>query len=160
MNIFDVGPKLYKCYTNVLCLLGRAGWRLAQRRRCVNATTQACQLLTEPLEHTVYHKYTYTPTSQCLPPADVTSEGNKDCLNTGWQTIGKSTILITAGWNLLHAGRYKIHLVGQPALPVLWGTLIRGLCHRLPLLLIKWNLLWAATCLEMPLFLYRKGGCS
>ena len=47
-NAGDVGPTLYKCYT----------WRLAQRRRCVNATTQACQLLTEPLEHTAYHKYT------------------------------------------------------------------------------------------------------
>ena len=23
-NVFDVGPTLYKCYTNVLCLLGRA----------------------------------------------------------------------------------------------------------------------------------------
>ena len=22
-NVFDVGPTLYKCYTNVLCLLGR-----------------------------------------------------------------------------------------------------------------------------------------
>ena len=22
-NVFDVGPALYKCYTNVLCLLGR-----------------------------------------------------------------------------------------------------------------------------------------
>ena len=24
-NVFEVGPTLYKCYTNVLCLLGRLG---------------------------------------------------------------------------------------------------------------------------------------
>ena len=24
-NVEDVGPTLYKCYTNVLCLLGRTG---------------------------------------------------------------------------------------------------------------------------------------
>ena len=23
LNVFDVGPTLYKCYTNVLCLLGK-----------------------------------------------------------------------------------------------------------------------------------------
>ena len=23
-NVFDVGPTLYKCYTNILCLLGNA----------------------------------------------------------------------------------------------------------------------------------------
>ena len=30
---------------------------------------------------------------------------------------------MTAGWHLLHADRYKIYLVGQPALPALLGTL-------------------------------------
>ena len=30
-NVFDIGPKLYKCYTNVLCLLGRC--RSASQRR-------------------------------------------------------------------------------------------------------------------------------
>ena len=25
-NVFDAGPTLYKCYTNVLCLLGMAKW--------------------------------------------------------------------------------------------------------------------------------------
>ena len=25
-NVFDVGPTLYKCYTNVLCLLGSEDW--------------------------------------------------------------------------------------------------------------------------------------
>ena len=27
-NVFDVGPTLYKCYTNVLCLLG-GSWPLS-----------------------------------------------------------------------------------------------------------------------------------
>ena len=29
-NVFDVGPTLYKCYTNVLCLLGRGVIQMMQ----------------------------------------------------------------------------------------------------------------------------------
>ena len=44
--------------------------------------------------------------------------------DTGNQNIGESTKWITAGCDLLHAGRHKIHPVGMPAFPALWGTLI------------------------------------
>ena len=43
--------------------------------------------------------------------------------DTGDQNIGKSISWITAGCDLLHAGRHKIHPVGMPAFPALWGTL-------------------------------------
>ena len=29
LNVFDAGPTLYKCYTNVLCLLGIYDWRFS-----------------------------------------------------------------------------------------------------------------------------------
>ena len=44
--------------------------------------------------------------------------------DTGDQNIGLSTSWITAGCDLLHAGRHKIYPVGLPAFPALWGTLI------------------------------------
>ena len=42
-NVFDVGPTLYKCYANVLCLLGYVGptsSTLAQH--CTNAIQMFC----------------------------------------------------------------------------------------------------------------------
>ena len=30
-NVFDGGPTLYKCYTNVLCLLTKAAFNLGDR---------------------------------------------------------------------------------------------------------------------------------
>ena len=42
-NVFDVGPALYKCYTNVLCLLGSphtSGWWLNYRTFCTRDVIQ------------------------------------------------------------------------------------------------------------------------
>ena len=50
--------------------------------------------------------------------------------DTGDQNIGLSTRWITAGCDLLHAGRHEIHPVGMPAFPSLWGTLhVRYMHH-------------------------------
>ena len=45
-NVFDVGPTLYKCYTNVLCLLG---WRWARAPASVSSALQNQKALTAHL---------------------------------------------------------------------------------------------------------------
>ena len=57
----------------------------------------------------------------------------------GWALTAKTTQGDRLFWQIyhlddsrmtpLHAGRYKIHLVRQPSLPVLWGTLVVLVLH-------------------------------
>ena len=39
-NVFDVGPTLYKCYTNVMCLLG---WLLKNYLKLVEEKARYCE---------------------------------------------------------------------------------------------------------------------
>ena len=51
-NVFDAGPTLYKCYKNVLCLLGVAGDGHCCRSRVA---------LTLSLPNTIYYIVVFSP---------------------------------------------------------------------------------------------------
>ena len=53
LNVFDVGPTLCKCYTNVLCLLGRRIWQ--QRQHLFNSEVNAIYTLWFDYRYVYYH---------------------------------------------------------------------------------------------------------
>ena len=88
-NVEDVGPTFYKCYTNVLCLLGRGhpdnGWQ--------GVVLTKCWLGKKPhtIDNSPYHTILFSARQ-----TDVMFQLGWD----GWRMDAHSDIMITAGGGL------------------------------------------------------------
>ena len=108
-NVFDVGPTLYKCYTNVSCLLGRVHARMRWRCMgliCKNGVMFQLNLYWGTIECLPVREDKQTACVDAEPCQTVTSDTNVSRLNASLPNLSRANYWLFNYFSRVDQARY------------------------------------------------------